>query len=186
MEFAPGRPTATGGHTPTRANDGDSRYGKTCALFLRSTRSGRWRWADNCCSPSPHRRPPEQRTQSLCTRSSVLSAAPSCDVWGTPQDPKPPQAETGNTPPRTREATPSGPPRPSQHGTRMACPLQLVTGSWRAPHRRLIAPPKSRRPAGGPSENRRGTATDMRQHTAAGRPPADGETTRHPWDRLPP
>ena len=43
----------------------------------------------------------------MCTRSLVPSAAPSCDVWGTPQGPNPPQAETGNTPPRTREAVPS-------------------------------------------------------------------------------
>ena len=111
--------------------------GNLCPV-LRSTRSWRWRWADNCCPPSALRRKPEQRTQPLCTMTSVPSAAPSCDVWGTLQGPNPPRAKHGNTATRTREATTSGLPRCTQHGARMPCPLRPVTGSGRAPNRHLL------------------------------------------------
>ena len=62
----------------------------TCAPSLRSTRSGRWRWASNCSPPSAMRRRPRGRTRPLCTKSSVPSAAPSCSAWETPQGPEPP------------------------------------------------------------------------------------------------
>ena len=78
-----------------------------------------------------------------------------------------PRGKSGNTPPRTREAAPSGPSHPTQHGTRMPCPLRPVSGSGRAPHRRLSAPPKLWRLARGPSKNRGATAADMRRDTAA-------------------
>ena len=138
-----------------------------CAPSLGSTKSGRWRWADNCCPTSALRRKFKQRTQPLYTASPVFSAAPSCNVWGTLEGPDPPRAKTGNRHPRAREAAPLGLSRPVQHSTAMPCPLQPVTGSGRAPHRRPSAPSKSRRPAGGLSKNRGGTAADMRRHTPA-------------------
>ena len=60
--------------------------------------------------------------------------------------------------------------------------LPTATGHWQW---------KGTIPTGGPSRTRRGTAADMRQHTAAhtwhepdGGHPLYEETTRHPWDRL--
>ena len=73
--------------------------------------------------------------------------------------------------------------------------VSAAASRGQAPHRNasLSAPPKSRQPARGPSENRRGTAADMRRQTAGDtwhgpqrRSAADGGTTRHPWDCLDP
>ena len=66
----------------------------TCAPSSRSTRSGRWHRASNCSLRSALRRRPRRRTRPWCTKSSVPSAAPSCDAWVTPQGPEP-QPATG-------------------------------------------------------------------------------------------
>ena len=96
---------------------------ETCTPSSQSTRSGCWRWANTCSPPSALRQKPEQRKQPLCTRSSAPSAAPSSDLWGTPQGPNPARVKTGNTPPGKRQATPSGPPRPTitEHACRARC-----------------------------------------------------------------
>ena len=40
VQVPPGRPTATGGHLPTRVNDGDPRYGKPVPCFRDPPESG--------------------------------------------------------------------------------------------------------------------------------------------------
>ena len=85
--------------SPNASGRGGPQQRPTCAMFARSTRSGRWQWGGNCSPPSALRRKPKRHTQPLCTRCSVPSAAPACGVWETTQGPEPPRAEIRNTPP---------------------------------------------------------------------------------------
>ena len=154
---------------------------ETCAPFLRCIRSGRWRWADNCCPPSVLRQKPKQRTQTLCTRSSVPSAAPSCDVWGsakalTHHKPKPGTRPHEHA--RRHHQDHRAPPD-TAHACPARCDRSPVVAGHHADQRTLQEP-------AGHCGRYETTLRCANVTPAPRRPPADGETTGHPWDCLTP
>ena len=152
---------------------------ETCAPFSRSTRSARWRWADNCYPSSALRRKPKQRTQPLCTRLRGTAPGALDQEWrgithyqqqrtpaGSGGEPHPgPSASSNEGPPTT---TTSG-PQPGEAGNRTQAPKPGVPRGHPPP-----PPPPD------PSQEWRGTPPRHAPQTSGPQPGVAGNRTRDP------